>query len=100
MDRSYWIARRDSSARNARSAADGKTRLIHLDLAGRYMVKASAAPAADCSGSEATRYEQLETGARWLASQALAADERREHLDAATRYARLRVEAARRDTTA
>ena len=41
----------------------------------------------------ATYYQQLETGARYLASRAVSESERREHLGWANRYYRLAVNA-------
>ena len=43
---------------------------------------------------DAAHYEQLETGARWLASRSSNEAERHEHLAMATKYARLRLDAA------
>lgn len=98
MEHSYWLRRKRVSAANARRAITAQARLAHLDLAGRYSVKAAtvaageplAAPSADFAGSS-KHYRQLETGARWLASQATGQDERDEHLGLAERYARLRL---------
>ena len=42
--------------------------------------------------NQALRYEQLEEGARYLASAASDSDERREHLAWANRYARLALD--------
>lgn len=42
--------------------------------------------------NQALRYEQLEEGARYLASAASCGDERREHLAWANRYARLAMD--------
>jgi hypothetical protein len=44
---------------------------------------------------DAEHYEQLETGARWLASRSGDEAETNEHLAMATKYARLRLDAAR-----
>lgn len=118
MDQTYWLGRKRAAAAMARGAGSSRARLVHLDLAGRYSVKAAAcaaaalgraepadsrqqlsAPpppgpdAADPSFGSPNYYERLETGARWLASRAAAPDERDEHLGMATRYARLRLEA-------
>ena len=43
-------------------------------------------------------YEQLETGARWLAARAGEGTERDAHLGHAERYARLRLDAAVAET--
>ena len=104
MDQNYWIGRRRASAANARGAASSEARLVHLDLAGRYSVLAAAAgrngeasPARPPEGRvmpDAAYYERLETGARWLASRAVAEADRSEHLGMAGKYARLRLEAA------
>ena len=47
MEQTYWLGRKRASAANARRAASAEARLAHLDLAGRYSVKAAlcAAPA-------------------------------------------------------
>ena len=89
--------------------------MAHLELAGRYSVKAAAAsrrpqraaataqlalrPAMgeadiDAVFGGAAYYERLEAGARWMASQAPTRAEREEHLGAANRYARLRGDAS------
>lgn len=90
MEQTYWLGRKRSSADNARRASSAEARLVHLDLAGRYSVKAAAAAAPP----EAARYERLETGARWLASRSSESGERERHLGHANRYARLRLDAA------
>jgi hypothetical protein len=107
MEQNYRLCRKRASAANARGARTPELRLVHLDLAGRYSLKAAAAsqtgedPAADPRSRPAISfsmpeadYEQLETGARWLASRALDEAERHEHLGWANRYARLRLEDA------
>lgn len=48
MEQTYWLGRKRASAANARSAASAQARLAHLELAGRYSVKAAA-----CAGGEA-----------------------------------------------
>jgi len=40
MEQKYWLARKRASAANAEQAMSSEARLIHLDLAGRYSVKA------------------------------------------------------------
>ena len=47
MEQTYWLSRKRASAANARRAGSAEARLVHLDLAGRYSIKAahSAAPA-------------------------------------------------------
>jgi hypothetical protein len=108
MEQTYWLGRKRSSAANARRAASSEARLVHLDLAGRYSIKAAAAAAvAPWKVPEAARpalalpaladsayYERLETGARWLASRSAEAGEREAHLGKANEYARLRLDAA------
>jgi hypothetical protein len=108
MEQTYWLGRKRISVANARRAATAEARLVHLDLAGRYSVKAAAAaprppwagpaaarPAAALpSNADAGYYERLETGARWLAARSKAGVEREGHLGNANRYARLRLEAA------
>lgn len=42
MEQSYWLGRKRASVANARSATGAEARLVHLDLAGRYSVKAAA----------------------------------------------------------
>jgi len=41
MEHKYWLARKRASLANAKQATSGEVRLIHLDLAGRYSVKAA-----------------------------------------------------------
>jgi hypothetical protein len=41
MEQQYWLGRTREASRMARSAATAETRLIHLDLAGRYSVQAA-----------------------------------------------------------
>jgi hypothetical protein len=74
--------RRDRRERRARGLS------VLLDLAERY-----GTPAAAGEADDATYYERLETGARWLASRTVSPAERDEHLRMANRYARLRLEA-------
>lgn len=100
MEKSYWLRRKRSSVANAAAADTAQARLIHLDLAGRYSIKAAAAGADAASPDErgpiAIRvptpepgyYQRLEIGARWLAEES-DGGERDEHLAMADRYARL-----------
>lgn len=90
MEQTYWLGRKRTSVANARLAANAEARLVHLDLAGRYSVKAAAAAAPEGPAY----YERLETGARWLASRSAEGCEREGHLGNANRYARLRLDAA------
>ena len=90
MEQTYWLGRKRSSAANARRSSSAEARLVHLELAGRYSIKAAAAGGIPESGY----YERLETGARWLASRAKDTGERERHLGHANRYARLRLDAA------
>jgi hypothetical protein len=107
MEQTYWLGRKRISAANARRAGTAEARLVHLDLAGRYSIKAAAAAArAPWAAQETPRsalslpvadacyYERLENGARWLASRASEGVERESHLGNANRYARLRLDAA------
>jgi hypothetical protein len=116
MEQSYWLRRTRAAAAMARRARSSEARLVHLDLAGRYSIKAAMAPplqqapdarpalslrgpepgAADTGAAYGgmAYYEQLETGARWLATRATGAAERDEHITMANRYARLRLDAA------
>jgi hypothetical protein len=101
MERSYWLGRKLASTANAESATCSQARLVHLDLAGRYSMKADAAcpdqarrPIARRERADAAYYQRLETGARWLASRADDDGERDQHLGMAYRYSRLRQEAA------
>jgi hypothetical protein len=106
MEQRYWLGRKRASISNARGAKSAESRLIHLDLAGRYSIKAALA----CPGlpggeprlaltleqperAGVEHYERLETGARWLASRASNEAEANEHLAMATKYARLRLDA-------
>jgi hypothetical protein len=103
MERSYWLGRKRASTANARTASTGQARLIHLDLAGRYSMKADAAgrrprreaaqPLAAPERADAAYYHRLETGARWLADRSADDAEREQHLGMANRYSRLRLEA-------
>jgi hypothetical protein len=107
MEQAYWLSRKRASAANARHAGSAEARLVHLDLAGRYSIKAAAAvkrPEQEGARlalplpqtAEAERYQRLETGARWMASRSRDESEREEHLGSANRYARLRLAAAER----
>lgn len=95
MEQTYWLGRKRSSVANARRATSAQARLVHLDLAGRYSIKAAAAerPPSAAAESDPDYYERLETGARWLASRSAEASERELHLVNANRYARLRLDA-------
>jgi hypothetical protein len=106
MEQRYWLGRKRASLANSRGASSAVSRLIHLDLAGRYSIKAALAcpaPAGRDAGvalalpppehGDAEHYERLETGARWLASRASNEAEANQHLAMATKYARLRVDA-------
>lgn len=106
MEQTYWLGRKRASAANARRAHGAEARLIHLDLAGRYSIKAAAAAppraVADAARpllalpapADSLYYERLETGARWLASRSGEESERQGHIGNANRYARLRLDAA------
>jgi hypothetical protein len=107
MEQRYWLGRKRASVANARRAASAESRLIHLDLAARYSIKATAAGPAPAplearvalvlpqpDRGDAEHYGQLETGARWLAKRSSNEAERHEHLAMATKYARLRLDAA------
>ena len=41
MEQKYWLGRKRASVANADQAKSSEARLIHLDLAGRYSVKAA-----------------------------------------------------------
>jgi hypothetical protein len=90
MEQKYWLARKRISVANAKRAASAQARLAHLELAGRYSIKAAAAatPLADPA-----YYQRLETGARWLAARSAEGCEREGHLGNANRYARLGLDA-------
>jgi hypothetical protein len=90
MEQKYWLGRKRVSAANARRAASAEARLVHLDLAGRYSIKAAAAAAPP---GDPAYYQRLETGARWLAARSAEGCEREAHLGNANRYARLRLDA-------
>jgi hypothetical protein len=109
MEQAYWLGRKRASVVNARHARGAEARLVHLDLAGRYSIKAAAAAGGNRpeqegarlalplpDAAEAEHYERLETGARWMASRSTDEGERKEHLGMANRYARLRLAAAER----
>ena len=103
MEHSYWLRRSRAAGAMARRAETAEARLAHLELSGRYSIKAAAtartrgcAPAVlEPEHGGAVYYEQLEGGARWLAAKAGGAAERDQHLGMANRYARLRLEAPR-----
>jgi hypothetical protein len=101
----------------ARRADSAEARMAHLELAGRYSIKAAAASRrservatpqqlelrapmgeteVDAVFGGAAYYERLEAGARWMASQARTAAERDRHIAAANRYGRLRSDASPR----
>lgn len=42
MEQEYWLGRTREARATARRAASAETRLIHLDLAGRYSIQAAA----------------------------------------------------------
>jgi hypothetical protein len=112
MEQAYWLRRTRASSEMARRARTAEARMAHLELAGRYSIKAATAsprPAAaarlelrpamgeaevDAVFGGAAYYERLEAGARWMATQAATAAERDGHIEAANRYARLRSDAA------
>lgn len=103
MERKYWLGRKRASALMARNAKTAEARLIHLDLAGRYSVRASrsqpdedAAPPPVSRPEDKIHYDQLEAGARFLASQASDATEREVHLGMANRYVALGQDIQRR----
>jgi hypothetical protein len=91
MEQTYWLGRKRISAANARRAESAEARLVHLDLAGRYSIKAAAA--APPPPTDPGYYERLESGARWLAERSSQGCEREAHLGNANRYARLRLNA-------
>ncbi len=105
MEQTYWLDRKRASAANARGAKSAEARLAHLDLAGRYSIKAAASappeppqPAlqvalAHSEPADADYYGRLEAGAVWLSTQTDVEGERRDHLGKAAHYARLRLEA-------
>lgn len=105
MEQSYWLGRKRAAAANAREAGCAEARLVHLDLAGRYSIKAAVAAASEARpvearaalalpAGDAAYYQRLETGARWLASRPGSEAERSQHLGMANRYACLRADAA------
>jgi hypothetical protein len=107
MEQTYWLSRKRASATNARLAGSAEARLVHLDLAGRYSIKAAVAAAGSSEPpqgearlalplpeiSEVERYHRLETGARSMAALSRDAAEREKHLGMANRYVRLRLSA-------
>jgi hypothetical protein len=88
----------------AQQARCPDARFAHLELAGRYSIKAAAAAEASREAANAREaeavfggaayYQRLETGARWLARRAGSSVERDRHLGMANRYHRLRKDAA------
>src|SRR3954465_3901278 len=107
MEQRYWLGRKRASVANARRATSAEIRLIHLDLAARYSIKAALAgpaparPEAQVAlalpqpdrGGGTEHYRQLEAGARWLASRSSNDAELHEHLGMAMKYALLRADA-------
>jgi hypothetical protein len=115
MEQAYWLGRTHASSQMARRARSAEARMAHLELAGRYSIKAAIASRrperitapvqlqlrAPMGETEVNAvfggvayYERLEMGARWMASQAHTAAERDRHIAAANRYTRLRKDAA------
>ncbi|MEO6114468.1 MAG: hypothetical protein ABIP07_08495 [Sphingomicrobium sp.] len=43
MENEYWLGRKRASVENAEQATNSNARLIHLELAGRYSLKAMEA---------------------------------------------------------
>lgn len=105
MEHSYWLGRKRASAANAKLASSAEARLAHLELAGRYSIKAAqCAPARPepqalrlalpgPGRADRAYYARLEAGARWLASRSDADSEREDHIGMANLYARLRHDA-------
>lgn len=54
MDQQYWLRRRRASLASARKAISAEARLIYLDLAGRYSIRA-----ANCDDSQDRSGEDL-----------------------------------------
>lgn len=111
MEQTYWLRRARTAAGMAENAVSAEARLAHLDLSGRYSLKAAEAASARPPGhaplasvpkaalapqSDSTHYAQLESGARYLAAKASKV-EAGIHLRAANRYYGLRKEAERND---
>jgi hypothetical protein len=115
MEQAYWLGRTRAASQMARRAISAEARMAHLELAGRYSIKAAIAsrradqvttPAqlhlraplgeveADAVFGGVAYYERLEAGARWMASRAASAAAHDGHIAAANRYARLRKDAA------
>lgn len=109
MEQTYWLRRARTAAGMAENAVSAEARLAHLDLSGRYSVKAAEAASVRTDGDaplaslrkaafplapqpDSIHYAQLETGARYLAAKASTA-EAGVHLTAANRYYDLRKEA-------
>ncbi len=51
MEKAYWLGRKRASLKSANDAINSKARLIHVDLAGRYSVKAILAETSVDDGS-------------------------------------------------
>jgi hypothetical protein len=111
MEQTYWLKRARSAAGMADNAVSAEARLAHLDLSGRYSIKAAEAASARAAEQPAlaslrkpalplslqpdsVHYAQLESGARYLAAKASTL-EAGIHLTAANRYYGLRKEAER-----
>ena len=41
MEKKYWLSRKRASGAMARKASSAEARLIHLELAGRYSIRAA-----------------------------------------------------------
>jgi hypothetical protein len=72
MEQTYWIGRKRAAAANARIARSAEARLAHLELAGRYSIRAAAsAPAPRLAlrrseAAEAGGFGAVAAGAMWL----------------------------------
>ena len=54
MEHAYWLKRKRSSLARAHAATSAEARLVHLDLAGRYSIKAmqAAPPRAEANNDQ------------------------------------------------
>ena len=72
MEKAYWLGRERASLNLARDAVGSEARLAHLDLAGRYSVKAAmaAAPGEDLADIPSPAIKPSETTASRVADNA------------------------------
>jgi len=55
MEQKYWLSRKRAAGAMARRATSAEARLIHLELAGRYSVRAADAGPVPLSAQDPSR---------------------------------------------